>query len=409
MSHSITSDLLAYWPGPGPLLPNHTDVRWTAEDSASAKLLLSFLSESVRTLDITLTETCDAGACRSVLQVFPYKSPNVRKLDLAFGHDAEQVEAALGDCISKLKSLRTVRLPRFFGTSAIVAGLSGLEDLEAVLQVQQDALDPDNDIFRLGWSFPAGAFGRLRQIELDATLDEAEALLHAAHPTLNSITLHVLEYPSNERLQDLNAFVAEYVPVLVSISLDLSFTGDTAKEPIPFQAIAPLLRCKGIESLDVCHPRAFIVAAKEVLEMGKAWPGLPRLYFGGGTETDTLRMPITILDVFAMSFPSLEELGIPVKAAKQDSRLPPASSRFLKLQLLDPNTSGIEDEDITVATIFLAFILPPDAEISPSLWTWQHPPRDRALSMQHKRRWKLVAEGLKAFYQRSGDDRIHLR
>lgn len=406
ISPLLFNDIFAYSPARGSLalLPRLTAIQWTTKHDVNVKQLLFLLPESLNTLDIDF-EACNSAVVRSVLQAIPDKSPKVAELRFHTWAGIQTFDEALGSCIRRLTSLRNVTLPRFFGSWKVVAALGDLENLENICQPEMDPLERDDEVHPEGmdWKFPTGSFASLKHLRIDVLLSHAERLARTCGPpSLRTVVLNVMEVATNEALEDFTATLAQFIPAVVEISLNLFFKGDTSGDGILFSALEPLLKCREVEFFGVGHPRSIVLSDDHIVAMGKAWPSLKSLQIFGGSASDSKRQPLTTLNTLAVHCPHLEDLHLAVRIESHGETLVPGPASFERLKHMGFDTSAIAEADITAVAVFLGFILPPKVSITCGKDVWQHEytnEADIAAEKEHSTRWALAAKGVENFHR----------
>lgn len=401
ISPSILEDLFGYFPGPGAIAPLLNSVTWKASDDTSVKLLPSFLTGSLRNLSLEFRTQCRPAVVSTVLHVLSYRSPKLSKLELKTNMSGAKFQVGLASCIGRLKSLQEIILPRFSGTPGIVTALASSKELTSIRQPQLSPLRAGDRISGLEWSFPASTFQSLTVIELDTYLDHAAQLFHAGPPQrLGSFFLNTVGPFSNDKLRAFTVHLADSVPTLKRLALNLRFIGNRSEDRMEFQALEPLLRCHSLETFEVGHTRSIQLTDSNVIAMGNAWPQLLDLSITGGGTTDLPRTHITILNTVAKHFQKLQVLEMAVSIDDAEE-IVPGPTQFKNLQELEFDDSAIGETDIAILAMFLGFLLPPGVDISSGRAHWHHAPTEPAeyaMEETYSERWDKVATGVKAFH-----------
>lgn len=135
VSSTVFSNAYLNYPLSGSLLPNATEFRWMTRSSTDAVLeLLPFLSVWVESLHIELTRGCRSDVVDTLLHRLGSREPGVINFELFVHNDVKEVQNALAACFGRMQALRTVTLPRRFGTSTVVAALERLKQIEEVFE-----------------------------------------------------------------------------------------------------------------------------------------------------------------------------------------------------------------------------------------------------------------------------------
>ncbi|KAG9031055.1 hypothetical protein FRB95_003220 [Tulasnella sp. JGI-2019a] len=117
ISKTIFGDVYLINPTSGPLLPNASEVTWTANEATTAHLLLPFISSHTEGLSIELGPKCSAEAINNLLNHLRCRVSGVLDFKFFIHNQVDDVTESLATCLGQMKALQRVTLPMRFGAS----------------------------------------------------------------------------------------------------------------------------------------------------------------------------------------------------------------------------------------------------------------------------------------------------
>ncbi|KAG8991372.1 hypothetical protein FRB93_002834 [Tulasnella sp. JGI-2019a] len=319
-------------PSDGPIFPNLNAIEWISGDARSLTHILSFLTPSITSLNIS----CESpDICTKLLRTLGPRRVSLSHLTLAIPDYDEAFLKHLTPILSSQTCLVSASLPSYLAAHDVVAALGQLPHLK------EYTLCDNRSLRGMKFNWPPGSFASLEKLSLVAPLsDVGEVMGEEYQSRLQSLDITCETPVEHGQLQSLSTKLSTSLPHLTSLSLFL-YSKDFIKDCLPFHSLLPLLQCRALSTLVIGHTTPLIYTEGDIKMMGEAWPCMDRLRLCADPvypESELPGQPLGSISLFARYFPNLALLGIYINTfdIPFESSMP---ARFRVLDVLDIGTS----------------------------------------------------------------------
>ncbi|KAG8990103.1 hypothetical protein FRB94_013758 [Tulasnella sp. JGI-2019a] len=396
LSQTMFGDIFADCTRVDPLLPNLTNVKWIMDKHSISIQILPFLSSSTTTLDIAFPSQISTNAINVLLYRLPSRAPMVSDLRIYGEIHVNLVDTALEACLTGMKELRMVTLPRCFGSSKIVTALGRLDHLARVevSRATISHIDPSSIVYGTKWKIEPGAFTRLQNLAFDATISDAARLFNCEGVrSLTLVRLQVVDAFASHEIQSFFSVLSSRCTQLRAIEVSLIPILDTVEEALIFQNLTPLLKCPHLTQLEIDHPKPMLLREQDVECMSQAWPSIQILRFRSGEASGNLGTPLSILSIFAKHFSHrLQELVLTVSTKIDSVKRHPISKAFITLETLHLDASAISRKEQMAVAAYLGLICPPGVNI---LYGVSRKQKDAMWNWEEREIWDAIEDGVR--------------
>ncbi|KAG8980283.1 hypothetical protein FRB93_009308 [Tulasnella sp. JGI-2019a] len=250
-------------PNVGVLLPNLTDITWTAWNKSS-----------VTHLHLTTKEDCTLDAISGLLKSLGKRSNTLQRLLLENSSllDVQKIGAIVGPFLQTQGQLRELTVERFSITKEMARAMCELSLLEEILTWEGGGFPAQER--GMQWEPTDLACSSLKSLHIN-TLPHLYGRHFRSH-VFSRLSELGIEMPvaSNEELLPFLKEMAHSCPTLTGLNLNLFTSPGTVTQPISFDSLSPLLKCPGISSFRVGHNKPIRVDSHDVAAMSSSWAGL---------------------------------------------------------------------------------------------------------------------------------------
>ncbi|KAG9040522.1 hypothetical protein FS837_000511 [Tulasnella sp. UAMH 9824] len=319
------------------LLPNLQEVYWTFSHEESTMFALAFMGPELDVLELGLGVSRTAAV--DLLKCLAYRTPNLKDLGIGTYLRALHLSDVISSLISSLPNLERLHLPVYYQTEQIVRSIASRPKLKHLMidwayrcTYDESSMEP---YFSPYFSPNLVTFNITAHV--DACLDHFKSKEHCSE--IDSLLLHC---PTISFASDVKKILAHVVPAcdqLARVSLILYPQSGMGIDYLSFEDLEPLFACRGLEHLEIAGPSFIPPTASQIQQMGKSWAALDILKLcqsPGPKVRLPIGMPVTMLPVFAKSFPEITYLALYLNEdhVQFDGEMFP-EHQFPKLRALD--------------------------------------------------------------------------
>ncbi|KAG9026434.1 hypothetical protein FS837_004616 [Tulasnella sp. UAMH 9824] len=319
------------------LLPNLQEVYWTFSHEESTMFALAFMGPELDVLELGLGVSRTAAV--DLLKCLAYRTPNLKDLGIGTYLRALHLSDVISSLISSLSNLERLHLPVYYQTEQIVRAIASRPKLKHLMidwayrcTYDESSMEP-----YFSPSFSPNLFTFNITTHVDACIDHFKSKDHCNE--IDSLLLHCPTVSLASDVRKILAHVVASCDQLAQLTLMLYPQSGMGIDYLSFEDLEPLFACRGLELLEIAGPSFIPPTASQIQQMGKSWPALDILKLcqsPGPKVRLPIGMPVTMLPVFAKSFPEITYLALYLNEDRVqfDGEMFP-EHQFPKLRALD--------------------------------------------------------------------------